>query len=1484
MKINKHYWILIGVLIAVLLLPNASALLDHKELDYSKSYLTYPTIIHKDILGQEVQSFSIIKNTDECLIDCKAEQIIGLKYEGELVEDIRFIDSRGKEYNIPYTIKYETTEEYNIDTPIYKEVCKDIEIKDNKTEESIIKNICNDEINDYTKEIKTRTIWKDYILNEKMLIGKYNIIIEAKKSMGQRIDWQIKANGIWNEEQAWWDSSWGKCRDLNVSQGYAFNNRTDVSIFEIQGSGWNADGSDVRIINDSCGNGGIEVPYNLLKATADNINVSFKVTNLTGTGVSQYSAYYGNAGASTTENNEIPRYYLNETNLNVSFGNIGVWTLQGAGIKLSKEGDLGYGSTWAINTYNPDSRVGNATSSYFYLGDSFYYFGGGKDKICINLSVGTIDCDYQIATIGWSAKNTINTANISGQLATILIQDSNTGGGGWLFYYDGNATLGGISLKNYPIYTSLGKEQEGVNGLKAIQSIPATNYNTTNPSITFNCSGEDETGIYNLSLIIDGKYNYTVNDGGAGDLKNLSLQITRTMSQGYHTWNCNASDDANSATSALRYLNVDSISPTITIIYPTTGNKNTSISTLNYTYSDANPRNCNMSANIGTGNSSVISSGINFTGIISAEGTNIWSLQCNDTFGNINTASVTFFRDTIYPDINMTSPLNISYNVAFIDMNYTVGDANLFSCWYSLSEGTVNISITCGDNRTDTPVLTEGSNTWWVWVNDTSSNINSSSITFYVDAIPPTVAIEYPANTTYNVSVDELNYTITDSGTPDSCIYSLDGGASNFTETTAGNNFTAVGFVQGSNTATLFCNDTVNNWGDDAVTFFIDSIYPDIDWGDGTEADGVFVKHDWIYINTTWTEINFKNINFLIDGTTSSSVTYSTPLYAHNFTSLADGFYTYNATICDIANNCNTTSTRNITLDTINPSYAITLPTANESTLSMPYNVTTTVVWTDTNLAECWYITSENITATNYTCNAAQEITFNNPGIYNITSYANDSAGNQNSTFITYFINYIQPAMTITTPVVEGENHVVYFNVTATSLLQSNATVNYNGTLSIMNQIFSNGTFAQYSKTLTAPFVASNIIMSVNVGYYVNGDSWNDATQNQTVYNIPALDINGDQLCDGNMSYSFNLFDEINTATMLNGTWIYNLNYGLSNTTFLNAGGTIAGTTNISICVNATVSPLFRIGFGQIGYSAVGYDSKIYHFALNSLMLPLSSVNLYLLNTTGTTILVAKIIDSNLIAQKNVDVKMLRYYPLTDSWSIVEQDISDELGQTIFHVIQNTVNYKFMLSNSTGSILYTTDTVKVVCYATPCQIELTIPSTSESPAKYYTDASGVSYSLSYNNNTQIVSMLFNSLDGTSKTIQLLANQINISNDLIVCNNVTTGIAGLLTCNLTAYTGNFLAQAYINTTHEMNILDQISVSTANFFRTTGTEGILYGMLFIIALVMVGIWNPVASIVLAMIGFILMGVIGFIAIGWAILISIIILGVIVVVQLK
>jgi hypothetical protein len=229
---------------------------------------------------------------------------------------------------------------------------------------------------------------------------------------------------------------------------------------------------------------------------------------------------------------------------------------------------------------------------------------------------------------------------------------------------------------------------------------------------------------------------------------------------------------------------------------------------------------------------------------------------------------------------------------------------------------------------------------------------------------------------------------------------------------------------------------------------------------------------------------------------------------------------------------------------------------------------------------------------------------------------------------------------------------------------------------------------------------------------------------------------------------------------------------------------------------------------------------------------------------------------------------------LTDLWTSVQQDVSDELGQTIFQIVQNTVNYRFVLSQA-GSILYTTDTIKIVCYSTPCQIELKIPSTTVNPGKYYTNQSGVSYILSYDNNTQTASLLFNSIDGTSKTMQLYVQQVNISEKRVICSNFSTGTSGLLTCNITAFTGNFLGQAYLNTTSGSKLLETITMSTANFFRTTGTEGILWFIIFIIGLALIGIWNPIVSIGLVAVGFVLMGVIGVISIGWTIIVSVVIL---------
>jgi len=599
---------------------------------------------------------------------------------------------------------------------------------------------------------------------------------------------------------------------------------------------------------------------------------------------------------------------------------------------------------------------------------------------------------------------------------------------------------------------------------------------------------------------------------------------------------------------------------------------------------------------------------------------------------------------------------------------------------------------------------------------------------------------------------------------------------------------------------------------------------------------------------------------------------------------LGNGNYSYNCSANSTATGTIAwTDNRFIIVDAIAPTINITKPFEFQNFTSfLPiYNVSINFSQSDNlggvGLNTCWWFNgTANLTIA---CGKNDSINLSG-GNYQIMYYANDTFNNINSMKRNFSINSLIVSTNYSLTAIEGENTTFIFNVTATALNQANASLNYNGTNYPMNQYAINTTDASFYTSIASPFVnGGDNLVFFNVSYNLNNVHYNTSIYNQTVYNINPLSVAAGQGCSGNLSYSFNLFDEVSISTMLNGTYIYNINYGLSNTSFVNTNGTIAGSTNISVCVNGSQTGQYRIGFGKIVYSAIGdgYSSpRTYYFGADSLMLPASNVNLYLINssTTGLTSVVAKILDSNLVPLKNINVNMFRYYPLTDLWTSVQQDVSDELGQTIFQIVQNTVNYRFVLSQA-GSILYTTDTIKIVCYSTPCQIELKIPSTTVNPGKYYTNQSGVSYILSYDNNTQTASLLFNSIDGASKTMQLYVQQVNISEKRVICSNFSTGTSGLLTCNITAFTGNFLGQAYLNTTSGSKLLETITMSTANFFRTTGTEGVLWFIIFIIGLALIGIWNPIVSIGLVAAGFVLMGVLGVISIGWTIIVSVVIL---------
>ena len=112
-------------------------------------------------------------------------------------------------------------------------------------------------------------------------------------------------------------------------------------------------------------------------------------------------------------------------------------------------------------------------------------------------------------------------------------------------------------------------------------------------------------------------------------------------------------------------------------------------------------------------------------------GDTLWSCQACDSDGDcgISLENRTVFLDNVAPTINISSPtskLNFGKQGEIIDLNYTITDTNLESCWYEFDG--VNTTIPCNGTTTTFVVNSLGDNELIVWANDSVSNLGSQYI------------------------------------------------------------------------------------------------------------------------------------------------------------------------------------------------------------------------------------------------------------------------------------------------------------------------------------------------------------------------------------------------------------------------------------------------------------------------------------------------------------------------------------------------------------------------------------------------------------------------------------------------------------------------------------------------------------------------------------------------------------------------------------
>ena len=356
----------------------------------------------------------------------------------------------------------------------------------------------------------------------------------------------------------------------------------------------------------------------------------------------------------------------------------------------------------------------------------------------------------------------------------------------------------------------------------------------------------------------------------------------------------------------------------------------------------------------------------------------------------------------VYPtDLNLTVARSWSY--VNVSSNEPLSNAMVKwnGTWYVLTS--LNTTVWY-KNITS---LGDGNYTFNVTANDTSLNQNTTETRWVnIDTTPPTLTLISPtAPNNSNLSQNWIYVNVSSNEALNNSMLKLNGTwytMSRLNSTAWYLNVT--GLVDGTYVYNVTANDTVNNSAiSETRNVTLDTVAPSITLVFPTASNNGYFSRSWIYINATTSEPTV-NASVNLNGTIYYLLKFNSTLWYRNVTALPDGYYLYNVSANDSANNVGISETRNLTLDTVAPTLAFVFPTplsgntTNQSSLYL--NVTCSEECTNVSIVTKNYLNTQTKyyllkdSGTNWHFNIT-DITLDQ--IVNYQAFGNDTANNTGS-------------------------------------------------------------------------------------------------------------------------------------------------------------------------------------------------------------------------------------------------------------------------------------------------------------------------------------------------------------------------------------------------------------------------------------------------------------------------------------------------------
>jgi len=732
----------------------------------------------------------------------------------------------------------------------------------------------------------------------------------------------------------------------------------------------------------------------------------------------------------------------------------------------------------------------------------------------------------------------------------------------------------------------------------------------------------------------------------------------------------------------------------------------------------------------------------------------------------------------------------------------------------------------------------------------------------YESTIPPDVYITDPTNTTYYSTSADLNISSYDADGVDTLWYSNNSGAENNSISYPDNATLNFG-VQGSYTIDVWVNDTSGLENSSSVTFYVNlppttpTPLAPTNYTNSSSIPSLVVSNSVdtetpSYYFEVSSDASFSTLDF-----SSSAVTEGTTNTSWTPTGLTEGSWYWRSLATDGYGNSSYTTPLYFTYDATPPAIYLDSPT-NTTYYTTGIDLNYSVI--DTNPTSVWY----DFGSGNTSITGNSSVTFS-AGSNNLYLYVNDSAGNTNSTAITFFINLINVNSSYVSPVIESQPQQIYLNVSATAINALNGTLFYNGTT-----ISSTASYNDTSGYLIADFTTPSTNMSYEApffwNYTLNGVDYTTNLYNQSIYFMVPMNVSLSCVNGYSPAMCFDFADE-NNLTKHTANIDYNFQFGaFDNPNYKETYGSFTDAESFCLCVNSTFYNNYTLGFGEIQYARSGYaDRRFYTFSTQRLSDQCINNTLYSLLSGSATSFLFDFSSTSLAPYVGKYSTLLRWYPNLNEYIVVEMGKTDDKGQTIMRVDTEDVDYRVGLYQTDGSLIKLLNPVRFACLSSPCTYSTQI---SEGDSDY-TSIFDVEADIIYDEATELWTYIWNDPTQNTDSMRFVVTRERGDGSYTICDTSASGFTGVLTCDSTGFTGTLVGKAYRTASPETPILTEIINTISTPFRTP--TGLLISFVAFVMLFLTGLFSPIIAIILGVVGLILavkLGVISlamFIAIG-------------------